>query len=133
MKHLQKYLVYKTGRKLKKIRPKTWDYFYKRLTQLEKKYKIKLKLGPKDFGIHKRKGINLLNFKKNDILKLEIVSKGRWHKECIGKIDESFGIKILLQKPITFSDALIGKVIKAKVLKANLKDNIITAYFPYAN
>ncbi|MHA2120210.1 MAG: radical SAM protein, partial [Promethearchaeota archaeon] len=51
---IQKYLIYKTGRRLKKIRPKTWDYFYKQLTRLEKEYNIKLKLGPLDFNIHKR-------------------------------------------------------------------------------
>jgi uncharacterized Fe-S cluster-containing radical SAM superfamily enzyme len=42
-------LIYKTGRKIRKIRPRTWNYFYKQLTKLEKLYQIKLKLGPNDF------------------------------------------------------------------------------------
>ncbi|MHA1391439.1 MAG: radical SAM protein [Promethearchaeota archaeon] len=128
---IQKYLIYKTGRTLKKIQPKSWDYFYLYLSRLEKKFKIKLKLGPNDFGIHKRKSVSTLNLQKNDLIKIEIVSRGRWENECIGKINDSLGIKVLLKKPIVFSDKLIGKVIEAKVIKANYKDNILTALFPY--
>jgi len=128
---IQNYLIYKTGRKFKKVRPKTWDYFYKQLSELEKKYNIKLKLGPKDFGIHKRKSISTLNLKKNDQIGVKIVSKGRWKRECIGQINEDFGIKIILKKPLTSKD-LIGKKIKikVKVIKANYKDSILTAVYP---
>jgi uncharacterized Fe-S cluster-containing radical SAM superfamily enzyme len=126
---IQNYLIYKTGRKFKKVRPKTWDYFYKQLSELEKEYNIKLKLGPRDFGIHKRKSVSTLNLKKNDEIGLKIVSKGRWKKECIGQINEDLGIKILLKKPLISID-LIGKKIKAKVIKANYKDNILTAVYP---
>jgi uncharacterized Fe-S cluster-containing radical SAM superfamily enzyme len=128
---IQKYLIYKTGRKLKKIRPKSWGYFYKQLSKLEKKYNIKLKLGPKDFGIQKRKVGIPLNYRKGDIIKLTIVSKGRWPNECIGKIHKDIGIKILLNKPFQYSEKLIGKKIEAKIIKANYKDNIITAIFPF--
>ncbi|TFG00690.1 MAG: radical SAM protein [Promethearchaeota archaeon] len=127
---IQKYLIYKTGRKLGRIRTKTWGYFYKRLSGLEKKYNIKLKLGPNDFGIHKRKSVDTLSLKKNDLIKLEIISKGRWKRECIGKINEKLGIKLLLKKPL-ISDDLIRKHIKAKVIKANYKDNILTAIYPF--
>ena len=126
---IQKYLIYKTGRKLKKIRPKSWGYFYNQLSLLERKYNIKLKLGPKDFGIHKRKTVATLRVQKNDLLKLKVISKGRWKKEYIGKIDANFGIKVLLKKPIIDSEKLIGKDIKAKIIKANYRDNILTAFF----
>lgn len=126
---IQKYLIYKTGRKLKKIRPKSWDYFYKQLSLLEKKYKIKLKLGPHDFGIHKRKTAASLNVKKNDSVKLELISKGRWKREYIGKIDKNYGIKLLVTNPINNYERLIGKEIKARIIKANYKDNILTASF----
>jgi uncharacterized Fe-S cluster-containing radical SAM superfamily enzyme len=126
---IQKYLIYKTGRKLKKIRPKTWGYFYKQLTFLEKKYNIKLKLGPQDFGIHKRKTTASLEVQKNDLIRLKVISKGRWEHEYIGKIDNNFGIKVLLNKPIIQSEKLIGRAIKAKIIKANYKDNILTAAF----
>ena len=128
---IQKYLIYKTGRTLKKIKPKSWGYFYSQLSKLEKKYGIKLKLGPNDFGIHKRAKVSTLDLKKNDLLKVKIVSRGRWKNECIGKINDNQGIKILLKKPIDYSEKLIGKVIVAKVIKANYRDNILTALFPY--
>ena len=128
---IQKYLIYKTGRTLKKIQPKSWDYFYRQLSRLEKKYEIKLKLGPRDFGIHKRTQVPSLNLKRNDLLNVKIVSRGRWLNECIGKINDNQGIKILLKKPLVFSEELIGKVIVAKVIKANYRDNIITAIFPF--
>jgi uncharacterized Fe-S cluster-containing radical SAM superfamily enzyme len=73
----------------------------------------------------------MLGIKKDDLIKLKIVSGGRWKNECIGKINDSLGIKILLNKPLVFSEALIGKYIEAKVIKANYKDNILTAFFPY--
>ena len=126
---IQKYLIYKTGRKLKKIRPKSWDYFYKQLSTLEKKFNVKLKLGPKDFGIHKRKTVASLKIKKNDIIKLKIISRGRWKREYIGKIDDNNGIKVLLNKPIDQYEKFIGRYIKAKIIKANYKDNILTASF----
>jgi uncharacterized Fe-S cluster-containing radical SAM superfamily enzyme len=129
---IQKYLIYKTGRTLKKIKPKSWDYFYLQLTRLEKKYGIKLKLGPNDFGIHKRTQSSNLDLKKDDLIKVKIVSRGRWMNECIGRINDSHGIKILLKKPIVFSEELIGKVIGAKIIKANYRDNILTALFPYS-
>jgi len=124
---IQKYLIYKTGRKLKKVRPKSWGYFYKQLTELERKYHLKLKLGPKDFNIHKRKQITSQILKKNDLIRVKIVSRGRWSRECIGKIDDNAGIKILLKKPTLFTNELIGQKIKARILKANYKDNILTA------
>ncbi len=127
---IQKYLTYKTGRKLKKIRPKSWDYFYKQLSRLEKKYDIKLKLGPKDFNIHKRNSLKSLEFNKNDIISLTVISQGRWDNEYIGRISENLGIKLLVNKKFFDFKNIIGKNIKAKIIKANYKDNIMTAIFP---
>ena len=127
---IQKYLMYKTGRKLKKIRPKSWDYFYKQLTRLEKKYKIKLKLGPKDFGIHKRTTFTPLKLKKDDVINLSVISIGRWENEYIGKINDNFGIKLIISKRSLGFKNLIGKEVKTKIIKANYKDNILTAVFP---
>jgi uncharacterized Fe-S cluster-containing radical SAM superfamily enzyme len=113
------------------VHPKSWDYFYKQLGILEKKYSIKLKLGPLDFGIHKRKNISNVNFKKGDIIKLQLISKGRWKNEVIGKIDQNYGIKVLLNKPLTYSSDLLGKYLKVKIIKASYRDNILTALHPY--
>jgi hypothetical protein len=127
---IQKYLIYKTGRKLKKIRPKSWGYFYKQLSRLERKYSIKLKLGPRDFGIHKRKKIASLELKRNDIIRLTVISIGRWENEFIGRINNKFGIKILVNKQLLDVKNIVGKDIKAKIIKANYKDNILTAILP---
>lgn len=126
---VQKYLIYKTGRTLKKIRPKTWGYFYQQLSDLEKKYDIKLKLGPDDFGIHPRTLYNL-DVHEGEIIPVTIVSPGRWDNECIGKINEDFGCKVLLNSPITFTEDMIGKQIDVKILKAKDTENLITTYFP---
>ncbi|HEY0088142.1 MAG TPA: radical SAM protein [Candidatus Lokiarchaeia archaeon] len=128
---IQKYLVYKTGRKLKNVHPKSWDYFYQQLAILEKKYSIKLKLGPLDFGIHKRKNISNVNYKKGDIIELQLLSKGRWKNEIIGKIEENYGIKVLLNKPLTYSNNILGKKLKVKIIKASYRDNILTALYPF--
>jgi uncharacterized Fe-S cluster-containing radical SAM superfamily enzyme len=127
---IQKYLIYKTGRKLKKIRPKSWDYFYKQLTKLEKKHKIKLKLGPNDFNIHKRRKYPIQRFNKNEIHRLTVVSKGRWDNEYIGKINDNSGIKILVDKSLVHSENLVGSEIEVKIIKANYKNNLLTAVFP---
>ncbi|MGQ4875810.1 MAG: radical SAM protein [Promethearchaeia archaeon] len=124
---IQKYLVYKTGRKLKNVRPKSWDYFYRQLSKLEKKYSIKLKLGPKDFGIHRRARIKMPVFQKGHKINIKIISKGRWNWEAIGKIDENSGIKVLFKRPLTFSENLIGKIYNVLIIKANYRDNIITS------
>ncbi len=126
---IQKYLIYKTGRKLKKIRPKTWGYFYQQLSELENEYDIKLKLGPEDFGIHERPLLSP-DIDEGDIIPVTVVSKGRWDNECIGRINEDFGCKILLNYPIRFSEAFLGKNIEVKVLKSKRTENLITAFFP---
>jgi uncharacterized Fe-S cluster-containing radical SAM superfamily enzyme len=86
-------------------------------------------LGPHDFGIHKRKTVASLNFKKNDQIRLKLISQGRWKREYIGKLNDNFGIKVLINKPISNPEKLIGKEIEVKIIKANYKDNILTASF----
>jgi len=127
---IQKYLIYKTGRKLKKIRPKTWGYFYQQLADLEDKYNIKLKLGPQDFNIHDRT-LFTLDIKEKEIISVKVVSPGRWKNECIAMIDEVSAVKVLLNSPIEYSDNLLGKHLNVKVLKSTKRDSIITAYIPY--
>lgn len=127
---VQKYLIYKTGRKLKKIRPKTWGYFYQQLAELEEKYHIKLKLGPNDFGIHERT-LYSPNLDQEDIIPVKIISEGRWNRECIGKVDENFAVKVLLNSPLKFKSQLIGKVIDTKIIKSRSRDNLITSYLPF--
>ncbi len=124
---IQKYLTYQTGRKLRKIRPKSWDYFYKQLARLEKKHGLKLKLGPNDFGIHRRKPMNFNKLSKNQIIEAKIVSQGRWNYEFIGKISERLAIKLLVGRERQYRDHLIGKTVNVKIIKANRENTIITS------
>lgn len=121
---IQKYLIYKTGRRIKKIRPKSWGFFYKQLNTLEKKHNMKLKLGPKDFGIHKRKGLSP-PIQKGNLVKSQIVSIGRWDSEFIAKFDDNWGIKILLNKTQK-NIPLIGKKIDTKIIKSKREENLLT-------
>jgi len=51
---IQKYEIHKHGRKVKNVKPMRWQEFYKQLQEWESKFKIKLVLGYRDFGIHRR-------------------------------------------------------------------------------
>ncbi|TXT58282.1 MAG: Cyclic pyranopterin monophosphate synthase [Promethearchaeota archaeon] len=126
---IQKYLTYKTGRRLRNIHPKTWGYFYQKLSMLEDKYNLKLKLGPHDFGIHSRK-LYFLELQKGDAISVKITSPGRWQNEAIGKINDQFAAKVLLNSPVTSSTQVMEKEIKVKILRTSPRDNIITAFFP---
>jgi uncharacterized Fe-S cluster-containing radical SAM superfamily enzyme len=127
---VQKYLVYKTGRKLKRVHPKSWAFFYHQLTQLEKKYQIKLKLGPSDFQIHKRTVVSPVNFHKNQILIVKVISKGRWFNECLCRTTEDIGIKVILRTPLKMNTELLNRNIEVKIISANKKNNIYTAIYP---
>jgi uncharacterized Fe-S cluster-containing radical SAM superfamily enzyme len=48
---IQKYEVYKYSRKMKGAKHDNWWRFYKKLIELEKKHKVKLKLSKEDFDI----------------------------------------------------------------------------------
>jgi len=97
---------------------------------LEQKYEIKLKLGPNDFGIHKRP-LYSLELDEDVILPVKIISPGRWPTECIGKINEDFVVKILLNSPLEFSSQMVGKEIDVKILKSTRNDNLITTFVPF--
>ena len=81
---IQKYIPYKTGRKLKKVM--TFREFYKRLEELEKEYGVKLILKPEDFGMEKRDRIPS-PIKRGERFKAKIVANGRMRGErlCIVK------------------------------------------------
>jgi len=111
---IQNYLYYKNGRKPAK--QKSWDEFYSELKEYEKEYKIKLILGPDDFKIKKCK--QLKNpFKKDEILKLDIISPGRFINE---KLAVSRG------RVVSVINCKKDKgTVKAKIIRT--KHNIIVA------
>jgi len=119
---IQKYLTYKTGRKLGKIRPKTWLYFYDQLRVLEKVHGIKLILSPADFGIHRREHL-VAPVNAGDRLTAEVLMQGRFSNEWIGRIDLNWTIKILSRGHY---DA--GMRVPIVVEKAKSKENLLTGF-----
>lgn len=95
---IQNYLVYKTGRKLSRVREREFVYFYKRLKALEKKHGVKLLIGPSDFKIHPAPTISpaFIDYHdwERDTIEVEILEKGRNDKEYIGRIGD-WGVKVV--------------------------------------
>ena len=84
---IQKYEVHKYGRKVKGVKAISWYKFYKKLEELEKKYKIKLKIGPKDFGIYKLRPLPK-PFKKGEKIKVKVEAPGWMKNQTIGVADD---------------------------------------------
>jgi len=80
---LQKYEEYRYSRKMKKAKKINYYKFYKKLEQWEKEFDIKLKVGPKDFGVKKSERIPTVFDKKNKI-QVDIVSEGWFRHELLG-------------------------------------------------
>ena len=85
-KHLgiQNFLEYRFGRNPVKALP--MEEFYKRLKELEDKYKVRLIVSESDFNIIKTKQLPK-PFKKGDIIKANIICDGRFKNEKIAAAD----------------------------------------------
>jgi uncharacterized protein len=98
---IQNYLVYRTGRKLGKVKEREFGYFYKQLRMLEKQHDTKLVLSAKDFGIHPAPTYpsDLIAAVRQAMgrrraIEVEIVAPGRNEKEFIGTAC-GWGVKVL--------------------------------------
>ncbi|MHA1718367.1 MAG: radical SAM protein [Promethearchaeota archaeon] len=118
---IQNYLTYRTGRKIRKARMRDFGYFYKLLQQMEKEYNLKLKLGPKDFNIHKTPAI-FPPVRLGEKRKVEILMKGRWDNEYIAIFGENWAVKILTKIELQQHQS-----IKVKFIKSSLRGNLLTA------
>lgn len=117
---IQKYEIYKFGRRIKNVKEMSWYSFYEQLKKWENEYKIKLRLGPLDFGIKKSKRFPKV-FNKGNKIKVKIMLQG-WMKyqmigisnnrcitiiNCNSKIDDIVNIKIIEDK----NELYIGEMI----------------------
>ncbi|MFX0102813.1 MAG: radical SAM protein [Candidatus Hodarchaeota archaeon] len=124
---IQNYLVYKTGRKLPKVREREFGHFYKQLRTMEKRHATKLLLGPSDFNLHPAPLLSPTFIDKHDwekdIIEVEILEKGRTDKEYLGKIDD-WGVKVL-----SFTERELKRTeqIPSRDFKIS-KKHLITAY-----
>ncbi|MBN2155030.1 MAG: radical SAM protein [Candidatus Lokiarchaeota archaeon] len=120
---IQNYLIYKTGRKFWKVQPHSFDYFYKRLSQLENKYNIKLKIGPLDFDIHPAEPISApVEFGTK--ISVKILCLGRSKNEYIGSLNDMWAVKVLSKIPLAPQ-----KIISVTVIKQKPNENLITATY----
>lgn len=108
---IQKYETYQYSRKLKHAKRITWWKFYKTLTDLEKKYNIKLKFGPLDYNIVRTRKLPL-TFQENETTMATIKLPG-WQKDqmiavakdkcltvkdCKNKINDKIKVQIIENK-----------------------------------
>ncbi|MEM5836584.1 MAG: radical SAM protein [Candidatus Aenigmatarchaeota archaeon] len=114
---IQKYEAHKFGRKPKGIKEMSWFKFFEKLKEWEKKFGIKLRLSPSDFGIKKAKPLPK-PFKVGEKVKVELKCKGWMENEMIG---------VARERSITVVDCKesFGKIVKVKVLRN--ADNIYIA------
>ena len=87
---IQNYLTYKTGRKLKKIHSREFKFFYEKLTELEEKYGLKLKLGPNDFNIHTAPPVSP-KIKVGTTMNVRLHMRGRYDNEYITMLENQEG------------------------------------------
>ncbi|RLE64905.1 MAG: radical SAM protein [Thermoprotei archaeon] len=80
---IQKYEIHKFGRKPKRIKPMSWTKFFTALSELEKRYHVKLILEPEDFGIFKCKMLPV-PFRVGERVKVRIVDRGWLRYEWLG-------------------------------------------------
>ncbi len=106
---IQKYETHKFGRKPKRIKPISWWKFYRKLEEWERKFNVNLKIGPKDFGIERRKILPIL-FKNYQKITVNIKAPG-WMK------NEMIGIKNKRCITVVNCGAEVGTKIKVRILK----------------
>ena len=106
---IQKYEIYKYSRKPKKAKMQNYYKFYKYLSDLEKKYDIKLKLGPLDFDIKRTKKLPL-TFEKNSIIMVIMKAPG-WYLNQVLAVSKD---KCITIEGISFSE---NKRVKVKIIQ----------------
>ncbi len=75
---IQKYEVYKGGRKPKGVKPMSWNDFYRSLRRYEEEYGVKLILRREDFGIRDVKSVPR-TMRKGEAVRAKVILPG-WKK-----------------------------------------------------
>jgi hypothetical protein len=111
---IQKYIPYKTGRKLKKVM--SFRDFYAALKKWEEEYGVKLVLSPKDFGMEKRERYPN-PIRKGEVYRSRILADGRMKGEMIAAV-RGRAVTVL-------TDKKVGEGVKFRVIRD--KDGIYLA------
>ena len=104
---IQNYLHYKTSRNPGV--PLSWERFYARLEELEKKYGIKLRLGKNDFNVHDTKELPK-PFKEGDVVTATIQCPDRFPHTVIAAAQER-------SISVPGCEFKKGKTIKVKIVR----------------
>lgn len=114
---IQKYELYKYGRRMKNANHINFYKFYRQLDAWEKEFGIKLKIGPRDYNVYRTKRLPL-DFKINEIVKARIVTPGWINKQMIS---------VAKNRCITIVDCNlpINKTVKVRIIEN--KNNIYLA------
>ncbi len=120
---IQNYLTYRTGRKIGHVRSKEFRYFYARLKKMEKEHGLKLKLGPRDFGIVKTPAVQQ-PVGIGETHPVDIVCKGRWDTEYIARLTPDWAVKVFTKHNLSPGDR-----VKVKFIKSSLTGNLLTARY----
>ncbi len=88
---IQNFLNYRFGRN--PCKQLSWDQFYEKMRELEKKTKTKLLLNADDFNIKKTKKL-AKPFKKGDVIEAQVVCPGRLKNEMIA-VSKNRSISVL--------------------------------------
>ena len=111
---IQNFLNYKFGRN--PVKQKPMDTFYKELKNFETKYQTNLILDKSSFNVRDTKKLPV-PFKKNEVIKVKLVSLGKLNSEKL-----AIGRERIVS---VITDKKIGQTLKAKIIR--VKHNIIVA------
>ena len=114
---IQKYEVYKYGRKMNKAKQQNWWKFYRQLKEWEKKHDVRLILNAKDMGIEKCHRVPEV-FEKGEKSSVVIKSKGWAKNQMVG---------VAKDRCISINNcyAEIGDKVRIKIMET--KNNIYVA------
>ena len=130
---IQKYEIYKYGRKMKEAEKINWWKFYKQLEIWEKEFEIKLRATAKDFNVEKRERVPEV-FEDGERVQVEIKAPG-WQKgqmigvaknrcisinDCSADIGDKVNIKILETKNNIYLAEMVEKKLVLKPLETHL-------------
>ena len=117
---IQKYVPHKHGRR-PQVPVMSWDEFFRKLRELEKKYNIKLIPSSEDFNIVKTRALPQ-TFKKGEVVKVEIIDRGIFKNEYIAvplklKHSSIFDRTITVIADSKLEPLLIGQRIRVRIIE----------------
>lgn len=118
---IQKYVPHKYGRKPVAVRNASWREFSEFLKKLEEKYRLKLLLGPEDYGLKEAPRLPV-PYKKGETLRLIVVEKGLLKNEYLALSKRKDRVLTLISKKHNLE---LGEVVVSRVIRN--KDGILIA------